>query len=502
MSVRTKLILTTLMGIALFAAASTGTLFYRVYCDSAARLKQEEARLLAQKRVYLQDVIALACSLTKAQSQETGDPEALKRLLSALRYENGSGYFFAYEPQGNDYRFAFHGSNPKLNGQAVKLDEPDARGFAFRRVLVEAAQKPDGGFVEYYYEKPTTKEVARKLAYARKLEGLDWVLVGVIYIDDVEKTLAGMRTDTLREAQNLFVFMTVAATIVLVITILLALRVATSVARTLTGITDRLSGSSRELTSAAETSADASRRMAEGAGEQAAALEETASAVEEITAMTTQGAESARQADQQATQAKGAADSGHTVIERVGDTIQRIKSCADQTARIIKTINEIAFQTNLLALNAAVEAARAGDAGKGFAVVAQEVRNLAQRSATAAKETTQIIEQSRTAADEGVQVSSEASAVLGVISGHVADVSKLIGAVAHATQEQSQGLNQISTAVARIDGLTQQTAASANDTAESSKHLNVQASALDELTSQLRTVIRGNRAARAATTGA
>jgi methyl-accepting chemotaxis protein len=212
--------------------------------------------------------------------------------------------------------------------------------------------------------------------------------------------------------------------------------------------------------------------------------------------MTAKGAKNSQEADERAAQARAAAESGHAVVAQMSDTIQRIKSCADQTARIIKTINEIAFQTNLLALNAAVEAARAGDAGKGFAVVAQEVRNLAQRSAAAVQDTTQLIEQSRAAAGEGVQVAADATGVLEAIGGHVGSVTTLIGAVAQATQEQSQGLSQISTAVARIDGLTQQTAASANGTAESSKHLNEQASALDELTAQLRAVVQGRRAAR------
>jgi cell pole-organizing protein PopZ len=168
-------------------------------------------------------------------------------------------------------------------------------------------------------------------------------------------------------------------------------------------------------------------------------------------------------------------------MTRMGDAITRIKSSSDQTAKIIKTIDEIAFQTNLLALNAAVEAARAGDAGKGFAVVAEEVRNLAQRSAEAAKNTAALIEESQQNANNGVSVSNEVAGILSGIVESVQKLSQLIGEVSAASDEQSKGIEQIGTAVTEMDKLTQSNAANAEESASASEELAAQAKELGEM---------------------
>ena len=165
-----------------------------------------------------------------------------------------------------------------------------------------------------------------------------------------------------------------------------------NITRPVTRIVAGLNEGADQVASAASQISSTSQQLAEGSSEQAASIEETSSALEEIASMTRQNADNAHQADH---------DEGHQhhswqamdSITRMCESMDEITNASDDTSKIIKTIDEIAFQTNLLALNAAVEAARAGEAGKGFAVVAEEVRNLAARSAEAAKNTAELIEE-------------------------------------------------------------------------------------------------------------
>ena len=224
-----------------------------------------------------------------------------------------------------------------------------------------------------------------------------------------------------------------------------------------------------------------SQALAEGSSEQASSLEEVSSSLQEMTAMTQQNTANSREAREITEATSEATKKGVDAMHRLSEAMTGIKESSDATAKIVKTIDEIAFQTNLLALNAAVEAARAGDAGKGFAVVAEEVRNLAMRSAEAAKGTAELIEGSVENAERGVVINEEVMAQLGDIDSGVQRVQEVMGEIAVASEQQGRRVDEINTAVEQMNGLTQSTAASAEESASAAEELTSQTRRLEEL---------------------
>ncbi len=264
-----------------------------------------------------------------------------------------------------------------------------------------------------------------------------------------------------------------------------ALLITRSITGPINNIIDGMTAGSEQVTAASNQVSQSSQQMAEGASEQASSLEETSSSLEEMTSMTRQNAENAKQANAQAKEVGDATMKSQDAMDRMSGAIGKIKESSDETAKIIKTIDEIAFQTNLLALNAAVEAARAGEAGKGFAVVAEEVRNLAQRSAAAAKDTSQLIEDSQSNADNGVTVSQEVAGILKQIIDGIQKVTQLVGQVSSASDEQAKGIDQINVAISQMDKVTQSNAASAEESASASEELSAQAVELNDMVNVL-----------------
>ena len=178
----------------------------------------------------------------------------------------------------------------------------------------------------------------------------------------------------------------------------------------------------------------------------------------------------------------------------MNEAMDAIRQSSDNIAKILKTIDEIAFQTNILALNAAVEAARAGEAGLGFAVVAEEVRALAQRSAVAARETAERIQDSIEKSSNGVELTRKVTASLDEIVAGIRQVDTIVGEIAVASREQDTGLTQTLTAVTQMDQLTQTMAANSEESASASEELNAQAHSVDAIVRQLRRLVSGTEA--------
>ena len=267
----------------------------------------------------------------------------------------------------------------------------------------------------------------------------------------------------------------------------------TSINRALHEMIDRLRGSVDQTVQASAQVSNASKSLADGAGEQAASIQETSSALEELSSMTLRNADHAQKSNELSQQARSAADRGAGDVRAMDSAMAALKASSDDIAKIIKTIDEIAFQTNILALNAAVEAARAGEAGMGFAVVADEVRNLAQRSGQAARETAAKIEGAIRSSAQGADISVKVAEALREIAAKTRQADELVSEVAQASREQTRGLQQISQAMGQVDKVTQRNAANAEESSASAAELKAQAALMSETVNDLIILVGATR---------
>lgn len=297
-------------------------------------------------------------------------------------------------------------------------------------------------------------------------------------------------TEDAREAKVLSVGALVGSAAV---ALTLALMISNRLSKRLHELSTALDEGANQVAAAADQVAASGSMLAEGSSEQAASLEETSASLEEMSSMVRRNTEIAEDASNVAREARTSADGGASDMQAMIKAMNEIKASSDDIAKIIRTIDEIAFQTNILALNAAVEAARAGVAGAGFAVVAEEVRNLAQRTATSAKETATKIEGAIHRAEQGVTISSKVAQTFEAIIERVRNLDSLVAEVAAASKEQNQGISQVTIAVNEMDKVTQSSAASAEESASAAQELSSQAGSLHDIVAELRAVVEGGK---------
>jgi methyl-accepting chemotaxis protein len=251
--------------------------------------------------------------------------------------------------------------------------------------------------------------------------------------------------------------------------------------RDLNVLLGQISGSVDQISSGSEQIAQASQNLSEGAASQASSTEEVSVMVNQISGQASQNSDNAVQAKGISEKATLDAEKGNRNMAEVVSLMEKINDSADDTKKIVKVIDDIAFQINLLALNANVEAARAGKYGKGFAVVADEVRNLAVKSAQSAKETSEKVEESIKNIKNGsdaVQVS--ASQLEEIVKGS-RQVSEILEEIAAASKSQDNGISQATNGLDQIDKITQENTGSAEETAAASEELSSQSLQLKAL---------------------
>jgi methyl-accepting chemotaxis protein len=399
--------------------------------------------------------------------------------------------------------YVLRGRASYIKGYATHRAEVEAHIAAYRTAgqlsAIESAQLDKvGELVETYGA--ALKRAEQLLATGASVQDIDAAIKinDGPYIEAFEILSRELDTQTTRFSARLSSLLTninrvfiYAIPVMIVVLIVGCGALIRSISRSVDHVIDTLSGSSLQVSNASQQFSKTGQSLAEGATHQAQNLQNIVSSLSEMEAMASKSAENTSFAQNLTQDAQQSAEDGVGAMKRMTDAIHQIKASSDETAKIIKTIDEIAFQTNLLALNAAVEAARAGESGKGFAVVAEEVRSLAQRSAEAARSTSSLLQLSQDHSNNGVVVSEEVDAILTKIAESSAKVTALVGDIASASKEQAQGVQQINGSVSILDKSIQDTAATAEESAASGEQLSSQAEELSATVQELVAIFEG-----------
>jgi len=417
-------------------------------------------RVLAQKEIdHLNWVAKVNAFLTDPRINElTVQTDDHKCGLGSWLYGGGAEEAAAMVPELKDMIASLEAPHKRLHRSAIAI----ARAYADRG--------PEAAMRIFNSESlPALREIQEKLHRIRK------TAAGHIVSEEAMLKAA-------RHTRSASMIVLLAA---MIIGVAAAWRISASITGILKHTANEIGGSAAEVNRASSQIATSSQAMANGAAQQAAAIGETSASMEEMGAMAAQNRESAENAERLMREGSRNMAAAAELMERLQNAMNEISTASGETQKIIKTIDEIAFQTNLLALNAAVEAARAGEAGAGFAVVADEVRSLAMRAGKAAKETSDMIEKTVNTIGHGLEVTAETTEAFNVSLESINKTSAIMSEIATASKQQNDGIEQANQAINEIDSVTQQNAASAEQSASAAAVLSEQAAHLDAVISEL-----------------
>jgi methyl-accepting chemotaxis protein len=480
--------------------ASYHTAFTDLVANHRARAALETSVLAPQSKI-----IAEGLHQMLAQAKTQGDMNA------AFHISNGLQAFFECSSLVNSFLLIFDPAKAKAARESIAITVAQIQRMESDQLEMEkldASLKDD-----------TKKALLTSLqqAAAAYTAGLDQVVAGTKarneilserinrvapeftatlskVKDSVHNFQSDLENHTRAEQHRNEVMVLSITTVGILLGVISAWFIIRGVSRGITLVAARLATESDKAKESAAQVASASQSMAEGATQQAGSLQETSCSLHEMASMTQRNSENAQNAKALANQARQTADAGAVEMEQMKSAMGAIKGSSVEISKIIKTIDEIAFQTNILALNAAVEAARAGEAGLGFAVVADEVRNLAQRCAGAARETADKISASTEKSDQGVRISEKMGTNLAAIVEKTRLLDERIGEIAQSSHEQSEGINQLNSAVASMDKITQDNAALAQQSASASEEMKGQAESVRQAVGELMRMTGGRGA--------
>ena len=334
---------------------------------------------------------------------------------------------------------------------------------------------------------------AANIYAVKTLPSLESIQTGIGDIRSLAKKSIMTDEVMLESVKTTQIYVTVIIAAAVLLGILFALFIPRGIIRVLWGVSKKMNDAANQVASAAQQVSASSQSLAGGTTRQADAMQETASALELMSVKTQENAANVHEADQLMKEANSIVIRADQSMTELSGSIDEISKASTETQKIVKTIDEIAFQTNLLALNAAVEAARAGEAGAGFSVVADEVRNLAIRAAAAAKTTSELIEGTVRRVQDGSAVVKRTNTDFTRVSESVIKVGELLSEIAHASKDQTEGIEQISRNISDVDGVTRKNASNAEESATASGQMNAQAEQMKELVSSLVVMVGGKR---------